>query len=427
MIKDSKSQVDEMTKLRKILDNPADPQTKQLLSPTERAFCSIQKRLLDTNVPYISRFRHTDIALEPTITIRPRMITPVQSIAAPQTIPLPEFTPVENIPEFSLVPQPAQDSPPPQLNLSTSELIEIEKVDMILPQFVEVLSHTAVSLPKETSFRTTEDVSLEEDLPEWQHLPQKPIEDVWTIPEQSLPMNIPESVPNDTSSVQNDEDLPSQGIPEFEVTIKKDDITEEKQTSDTVIEQQIPQSSWRQRREEKKAEKQKQKEAERLKQLNALQAQQPQETIQERCDENAAQNISPDTTPSLQVSMGETPTEPSDVHVDLSAFKGLQTVDEKTAHLLYQHGYFSLDNLKDATIDDLVQIRGIKRKFAKQIKKEVEQKSKIHYESEFIPIKEKILVKPIKQQPSDFSEWEHDSDNQQVTTPSVHNGYTHKG
>lgn len=57
-----------------------------------------------------------------------------------------------------------------------------------------------------------------------------------------------------------------------------------------------------------------------------------------------------------------------------AAFQGYKSIDEKTAVLLYNHGYFSVDDLKKATLNDLTIIRGIKRKHAKQIKKEIEQK-----------------------------------------------------
>ncbi len=94
------------------------------------------------------------------------------------------------------------------------------------------------------------------------------------------------------------------------------------------------------------------------------------------------------------------------IKVDLIAFKGIESIDDKIAELLYKNGYFSIENLKDATVDDLVQIRGIKRKLAKQIKKEIEQKTTIPEELEFVPIKQKRGAKKPKEEPEDTAEWE---------------------
>jgi len=56
-----------------------------------------------------------------------------------------------------------------------------------------------------------------------------------------------------------------------------------------------------------------------------------------------------------------------------SVFKGIKSIDEKTANLLVENGITSLDNLRSKTIKELVKIKGIKRKTAKQIKKELQE------------------------------------------------------
>jgi len=55
----------------------------------------------------------------------------------------------------------------------------------------------------------------------------------------------------------------------------------------------------------------------------------------------------------------------------LDAFKDIKSIDEKTAILLYDNGYTSIDDLRIASVKDLSRVQGIKRKLAKKIKKEI--------------------------------------------------------
>ena len=68
----------------------------------------------------------------------------------------------------------------------------------------------------------------------------------------------------------------------------------------------------------------------------------------------------------------------------IDAFKDIKSIDEETAVLLYDSGYNSVDTLNVATVKDLSKIKGIKRKTAKNIKKELDEK-----------LEESIDVKPI--------------------------------
>ncbi len=58
----------------------------------------------------------------------------------------------------------------------------------------------------------------------------------------------------------------------------------------------------------------------------------------------------------------------------IDAFKEMDSIDNKTAVLLYNNGFTTIDSLKQASLKDLTKIKGIKRKTAKNIKKEIEQK-----------------------------------------------------
>ena len=56
-----------------------------------------------------------------------------------------------------------------------------------------------------------------------------------------------------------------------------------------------------------------------------------------------------------------------------NAFKDIECIDEKTAVLLYDNGFTSVDDLKTASLKDLKKVDGVNRKLAKKIKKEIEE------------------------------------------------------
>jgi Holliday junction resolvasome RuvABC DNA-binding subunit len=58
-------------------------------------------------------------------------------------------------------------------------------------------------------------------------------------------------------------------------------------------------------------------------------------------------------------------------------FKDIPSIDKKIAKLLIENGINSIDILKSKTVKDLTKIRGIKKKIAKQIKKEIEVNIKV--------------------------------------------------
>ena len=57
-------------------------------------------------------------------------------------------------------------------------------------------------------------------------------------------------------------------------------------------------------------------------------------------------------------------------------FGDIKSIDNKTAILLYENGFMSIDDLSDATLKDLTGIKGIKRRLAKKIIKEIKVKLK---------------------------------------------------
>ena len=67
------------------------------------------------------------------------------------------------------------------------------------------------------------------------------------------------------------------------------------------------------------------------------------------------------------------------------AFKDIKSIDNATAILIYDNGYTKIETLKNVTIKDLIKIKGIKKKQAKKIKKEVDQF-----------LKEPVKIAPVK-------------------------------
>ena len=103
--------------------------------------------------------------------------------------------------------------------------------------------------------------------------------------------------------------------------------------------------------------------------------------------------------------------------VENEAFKYLSSINQKTAKLLYDNGITSIDILRETSIDDLVKIRGIKRKLAKKVKKEIEtlQKKKDVEETK----KEDITYEE-----DDIDEWDYfDEEENSESKPKKMKGY----
>jgi len=83
---------------------------------------------------------------------------------------------------------------------------------------------------------------------------------------------------------------------------------------------------------------------------------------------------------------------PDETDKIIEVFKDIQSINKETAILLYNNGYTNIDMLNIATAKELAKIKGIKRKTAKQIKKELEQKQEPK-EVEWKPIQETVEEK----------------------------------
>lgn len=408
MSREKKSKVDDLVKLRKILDNSSDPNIKTMISADEKALDSVRRRLAGDTLktkPQSDSFFRTFDSLEPKVTVH------AKSVVSPRLIaPLPKSEPSTTLPEFELVSPstPARSIPSQELSFTAEELYEVEKVDVSLPEFLEVTPKEVLQKSLETEMITEHDETPAHDsnLPEWQPVEEKQPAEPPMSHAKSAVDHIPEfervDIPVTPEKVEKAVEW--EPFPEKEETI-------EAPVEFTAVESPEPQLqklSKKQEREAKKTQKKKEKEAKRLKKLELKKLK-----IEKRDKEREAKRIVKEQQ-KVQQTPGEKPSnsepiikvESPQIKVDLIAFKGIESIDDNIAELLYTNGYFSIENLKDATVDDLVQIRGIKRKLATQIKKEIEQKTTIPEELEFIPIKQKRGAKKPKEEPEDTAEWE---------------------
>ena len=57
----------------------------------------------------------------------------------------------------------------------------------------------------------------------------------------------------------------------------------------------------------------------------------------------------------------------------IDTFKDLESINGTTVILLFNNGYISTDDLKEATLKDLTKIKGVKKKVAKKIIEEIKE------------------------------------------------------
>jgi hypothetical protein len=430
MSREKKSQVDDLTKLRRILDNSPDPTLTSLLSKDEKALESVRRRLSgDSSITRTKteRFSHAFNSLEPRVsvhtkvTVSPRLITPLPKVEL--STPLPEF-------ELVSTSTPSKPMPSQDVNFDSEDLFEIEKVKVILPEFLEVTPEETIQQPPEKEKPLYNNGTPVEDsnLPEWQ-----PVTD-----EEASEMQKPDRKP-DVDDIPEFERVNVSVTPEkLEKPIESETHpTEEIPVTTSVEFQQVesPEPSFkilsrRKQREEIREQRKKERDAKKLKKIELKQikkeTREKEEVKRIVKEQYPLQQLREEAlSKSEPISTGETPP----IKVDLSAFKGIECIDENTAELLYKNGYFSTENIKDATVDDLVQIRGIKRKLAKQIKKDIEQKITLPENQEFTPIKRKMTKKLSKNSFQDDAEWESYPAREKIKKPSpsnvcIYNEYT---
>ena len=104
---------------------------------------------------------------------------------------------------------------------------------------------------------------------------------------------------------------------------------------------------------------------------------------------------------------------------DEQIFKDIDSIDDKIEKLLIENNIDSIEKLRNATIKDLTKIKGIRRKIAKKIKKDLEKISES--EEEFNSLEENPFI---EEETSDEDEWEFFETNESSDTEE--DGYKHK-
>jgi hypothetical protein len=420
MSREKTSYVDDMIKLRRILDNASDPTIDSLRSKDETTLESVRKRLQgdrEKTQPFSDRYHSTINSLEPRV-----FIHTTKKIIPQVTMPLPQPVPSNALPEFELVTasKPPEMIPVQKMSFQDMELFEVEKIDEIIPEFLEVVPKETLQKTFKNKLPLNKDITPAVDFafPEWQPINEEQILQPEEPKKDKTQDNIPEFERIEAVSIQEKPQLP-------EVPSQESMKPSFPPTSIPLPEPTFQILTKKQQREAKKAERKKQKEAKRLRKIEQKELQKEKNDTIEPQTNADQQPVLPlqEKTPEETTSVPQT--EPPNFKVDATVFEGIGIIDEKTAELLYKNGYFSIENIQEATVDDLVQIRGIKRKLARQIKKEVEQKIMQTEAFESVPPKHKITKKKLKKTFDDSSEWESHPEKKKLEKTSLHDVCTY--
>ena len=321
MQKNEGSKDEVIVKLRKVLDNKSFQNEKYL--------DSLDKRLRES--PYEKSDEEKSYSMKPKVTIRARPKKEPEIIKVKGPEPKFEFLSVEKEKE-----QKAE----------TEDIFEIEKVEVPGPRFVEVKPKVTIREPKEpfdekkpsapseelTEWETVEKKEVEQQSPEF-----KPVEKVQEKPRvtkfcsycnapvekmSNFCSNCGHSLKPEVKEIKPTKEIkPSSKEPELPTFIPVKKVKED----ESVV--------W--------------------------------EPIDIEKSKKEAEEIE---------SFKEEPIIPKENKIE--PFKGMESINEDTAILLYNYGFISIDSLKEASIKDITRIKGIKRKTAKKIKKEIETKFK---------------------------------------------------
>jgi len=265
------------------------------------------------------------------------------------------------------------------------ELYEVEKVEVDSPEFIEV-KPKEVAKKEETVEEKAEEIKqpepVEDALPEWEPVPaEKEKEDIKEEQiepeEKSLPVPVEKK---------------EEGISDWE-PIKAEEIIQEEKVGDakrfctecgTKLEEGyefchkcsarvVSISKEDEIKEEKIEDKPITPSPVELKTTSGwepIDEKVKEETIEKADIEQLDESIKED------VSVKENETA-------IDAFNGIKSIDQKTAKLLYENEITSIDMLKEKPIKELTKIKGIKRKLAKKIKKELKE-----YRTDYEPVDE---------------------------------------
>ena len=245
MSRDKKSKVEDIVKLRKILDNSFDQNIKMLRSTDEKTFNSLRRRLTGNTLKpksYSQHYTSTYDPLEPKVTVHQQYA--VNSRFKPTSL---KYGSSETLPEFQSVtpPEISKSIHSQESAFSSQELYEIEKINIISP-----------------------DQPDNSQLPEWQPVEETQSGDFLEGDSKSAIDRIPEF---------NREDIPytSKKSEKIQKEMEWEQIPRKRESSEELVEFlvvdtheiQSKKSLKKQEINAKKLQKTKEKEAKRLKKL----------------------------------------------------------------------------------------------------------------------------------------------------------------
>ncbi len=318
----------DMDKLRKILDNPNDPGLAHTLHAEDASLDSVRRRLSRTQTAS-ARVR-TPASLQPHVTIRQQQFTTAATATSAAVEELPLWTPVESTP---VAPMQMTRVPKAPMDFSDQDLFEIEFPESSIPQFV-LVDETAAS----QAHAQTEPVTYVEPVPQTPLRQTQPLPN-WEIVTTQTPTEQPPVIP----------------LQEFTDVTPKAPLA-----APQLLPPPEPRQTWRQRRAAKKTARIQAREAKRREELSRTKpAPQPESAapVEEPLQQPAATHAPKPSMPPAEAT---------------EAFRAIPSIDDRTADLLFRSGYCTVEQLHSTPISALVKIKGIKRKHAKQIKKDVD-------------------------------------------------------
>jgi len=367
-------------KLRMILDNNSD---EKLHPEDEKYLKALRKRLGGSSSGYIAHIKETfkedDGEEDP---LKPRVV--IHQKEEQKIVEFPEVKPVE-VEELEKEEEEKQES-----LLQDESLYEVEKVEVEGPEFIEVKpkettkeEETAPAEEKDEGEKSEE--TEEKKLPEWE-----PVSIEETKTEESKEETFEEALPQPVEE-KEEETSELEPMPVIEEE-KEEAFTEDRaETADEFYEEE----------EEFRLEE--------------------EPVLEEKHEEEAPK--------SEFAKEDETFFEEGEEEVEFEkdeetkAFDGINSIDEKTAKLLYENGITSIDILSETPIKKLIKIKGIRRKIAKRIKKEISEMPKKTEEIEdWNAADADLAIDEFKESDESEEEWESFADGEMTKEQE---GYRH--
>ena len=367
---DKKSKKNNSELLRKILDNIS---SEDLSPKDEKYLRSLSKRLQEPSEEIIHKkvvskddSKKEIESLKPRVTIYPREEKKVLGFTEmKEEAPEPEIEEAPAVPPISAR----------EIEYEDEDVFEVEKVEVPEPEFIKVKPKETAKPEKEETLEEKKALA-DEELTEWEAV-EKPTEKE----------KLPEWEPYD----------------EGELKEKPEEIIEEKTaiTPESIEDKEklegannfCPQCGAKLKHEANFCSKCGNKiitdeEESKIDEFELVEEIEPAPTFipVKKIEEKEKKEIS------------EEPSVDRDSKIE--AFKDIKSIKDKTAVLLYDNGYTTIDSLTSASLKDLTKIKGIKRNTAKRIKKEIKQKSEL----ELVKIKDSDTEEVIEKKENEFLE-----------------------